>query len=84
MEANNQDHKIYVQNFIEWVKTRNFQTPCTIENVSLCAKYAYLANIADRMNTALIYDDVTKSFKDALEADKFLKPVYRATRKFPE
>jgi hypothetical protein len=66
------------------VKTRNFQTACSIENGSLCAKYAHLGNIAARLNTALVYDDVAKSFKNAPEADKFLKPTYRAPWKFPE
>jgi predicted dehydrogenase len=82
--ADQQDHKIHVKNFIDCVKTRNFQTACTIENGSLCAKYAHLGNIAARMNTALVYDDVAKSFKGTPEANKYLKPAYRAPWKFPE
>ena len=84
VEADNQDHKLHVRNFIECVKTRNFQTACTIENGSLCAKYAHLGNIAARLNVALVYDEATKSFIGAPEADKFLKPDYRAPWKFPE
>jgi len=84
VEADNQDHKLHVRNFVECVKTRNFQTACTIENGSLCAKYAHLGNIAARLNTALVYDDVAKSFKGAPDADKYLKPEYRAPWKFPE
>jgi predicted dehydrogenase len=82
--ADGQDHKLHTKNFIDCVKTRNFQTACTIENGSLCAKYAHLGNIAARLNTALVYDDATKSFKGAPEADKYLKPAYRAPWKFPE
>ena len=81
--ADQQDHKLHTSNFVECVKTRNFQTACTIENGSLCAKYAHLGNISARLNTTLIYDDVAKSFKGTPEAEKFLKPAYRAPWKFP-
>ena len=84
VEADKQDHKLHTRNFVECVKTRNFQTACTIENGSLCAKYAHLGNIAARLNTALVYDDTTKSFKGTPEADKYIKPTYRAPWKFPE
>ncbi|MDR2232407.1 MAG: Gfo/Idh/MocA family oxidoreductase [Tannerella sp.] len=81
--ADHQDHKIHLRNFIDCVKTRNFETACTIENGSLCAKYAHLGNIAARLNAALVYDDVAKSFVGAPEANKYLKPAYRAPWKFP-
>jgi predicted dehydrogenase len=84
VDADHQDHKLHVRNFIECVKTRNFQTACTIENGSLCAKYAHLGNIAARMNTTLIYDDVAKTFKGMPEANSYIKPAYRAPWKFPE
>jgi predicted dehydrogenase len=83
IKADHQDHKLHVRNFIECVKTRNFQTACTIENGSLCAKYAHLGNIAARMNTALEYDDIAKTFKGSPEANKYIKPEYRAPWKFP-
>lgn len=81
--ADHQDHKLHVANFLECVKTRNFQTACTIENGSLCAKYAHLGNIAARLNTALQYDDRNKKFIANKEADKFIKPTYRTPWKFP-
>ena len=84
VDADHQDHKLHVRNFVECVKTRNFQTACTIENGSLCAKYAHLGNIAARMNTALVYDDVAKTFKGTPEANTYIKPVYRTPWKFPE
>jgi len=84
VDADHQDHKLHVRNFIECVKTRNFQTACTIENGSLCAKYAHLGNIAARMNAALVYDDAAKTFKGAPEANQYIKPAYRAPWKFPE
>ena len=84
VKADYQDHKLHVRNFIDCVKTRNFQTACTIENGSLCAKYAHLGNIAARTNTALVYDNIAKTFKGTPEANKFIKPVYRAPWKFPE
>ena len=84
VEADHQDHKLHVRNFIDCVKSRNYQTACTIENGSLCAKYAHLGNIAARLNTVLSYDDATKSFKGVPEADQYIKPTYRAPWKFPE
>jgi hypothetical protein len=83
VKADYQDHKLHVRNFIDCVKARNFQTACTIENGSLCAKYAHLGNIAARMNTALVYDDISKAFEGTPEANKYIKPVYRAPLKFP-
>jgi len=84
VKADNQDHKLHLRNFVECVKTRNFQTACPIENGSLCAKYAHLGNIAARMNAALVYDDVAKTFRGTPEANTYIKPVYRAPWKFPE
>jgi len=83
IKADFQDHKLHVNNFIDCVKTRNFQTACTIDNGSLCAKYAHLGNIAARMNTALVYDDIGKVFKGSPDANKFIKPEYRKPWKFP-
>lgn len=83
VDADFQDHKLHVKNFIDCVKTRNFQTACSIENGSLCAKYAQLGNIAARMNDALIYDDVSKTFTNKPEANKYIKPLYRTPWKFP-
>jgi len=81
--ADQQDHKLHVRNFIDCMKTRNFQTACTIENGSLCAKYAHLGNIAARVNTSLVYDDKAKTFKSTPEANRYIKPSYRAPWKFP-
>ena len=83
VKADQQDHKLHTRNFVDCVKTRNFQTACTIENGSLCAKYAHLGNIASRLNTTLTYDDVAKKFIGTPEAEKYLKPAYRAPWKFP-
>jgi predicted dehydrogenase len=85
VKADHQDHKAHVNNFLECVKTRNKQTACTIENGSLCAKYAHLGNIAARLGgVSLHYDDSRKRFTDCAEANKFLKPQYRSPWKFPE
>ncbi len=85
VKADYQDHKAHVTNFLECVKTRNKQTACTIENGSLCAKYAHLGNISARLGGAsLYYDNDKKRFTGNSEADKFLKPKYRGPWKFPE
>ena len=83
VKADHQDHKDHVTNFLECVKTRNRQTACSIENGSLCAKYAHLGNIAARIGgAALHYDDTLKKF-DNPEANKYLKPEYRKPWVFP-
>ena len=82
VKADFQDQKLHVANFLECVTTRNSQTACTVENGSLCAKYAHLGNIAARTGKSLSYDDSRKKF-DNSEADKYIQPVYRAPWKFP-
>jgi predicted dehydrogenase len=79
-----QDPQNHVANFLECVKTRNTQTACTIENGSLCARYAHLGNIAARLGgVSLHYDDNKKKF-DHSDADQYQKPVYRAPWNFPQ
>jgi predicted dehydrogenase len=76
-------HFMHKKNFIDCVKTRNFDTPCSIENGSLCAKYAHLGNICARIGGgALVYDDQAKQF-DVAEANKYIQPAYRWPWKFP-
>ncbi|CAK7029229.1 MAG: Inositol 2-dehydrogenase/D-chiro-inositol 3-dehydrogenase [Parabacteroides sp.] len=77
------DHKDHVTNFINCVKSRNFDTACTIDNGSLCAKYAHLGNISARVRDVLTYDDINKSFNNK-EANKLIKPSYRTPWKFPK
>lgn len=80
---NYQDHKDHVTNFLDCMKSRNTETACPIDNGSLCAKYAHLGNISARVKSALIYDDVKKTFHNA-DADKLIKPEYRKPWKFPK
>ncbi len=83
VKADHRDHRDHVTNFLECVKTRNFQTACTIENGSLCAKYAHLGNIAARMGgAALVYDPDKKQF-NIPEANRYLQPDYRSPLQFP-
>lgn len=79
---NFQDHKEHVTNFLDCMKTRNFNTACTIDNGSLCAKYAHLGNISARVGAALMYDDVKKTFNNR-DADRLIKPTYRSPWTFP-
>jgi len=81
--ADQKDHLNHVSNFLECLKNRNPQTACTIQNGSLCAKYAHLGNIASRMETTLAYDDIKHTF-DKKAANSYLKPIYRKPWKFPE
>lgn len=82
-EPDYQDHKKHVTRFIECVKNRDHNTACTINNGSLCAKYAHLGNISARVKSALVYDDDRKTFNNK-EADALIKPDYRQPWKFPK
>ena len=82
--TDHRDLQNHVDNFLECVKTRNPVTACTIENGSLCAKYAHLGNIGVRMGgAALIYDEQARKFNTP-EANKYLKPDYRRPWEFPK
>ena len=83
VKADYKDHLNHLANFLECVRNRNQQTACTLENGSLCAKYAHLGNIAARTKLTLTYDDTKKRF-DNKHANKFLKPRYQNNWKFPE
>jgi hypothetical protein len=84
VKSDNQDLQNHVNNFLECVKTRNRNTACTIENGSLCAKYAHLGNIGARMGgAALTYDEQARKF-NLPEANKYLKPDYRSPWVFPQ
>ena len=79
----NNDHKKHVDSFLDCVKSRSFNTPCTIENGSLCAKYAHLGNIAARTRSVLQYDNDKQKFIGNKDADLLLKPAYRSPWKLP-
>lgn len=81
-KPNFQDHKDHVTDFLNCVKKRDYQTACTIDNGSLCAKYAHLGNISARVGESLKYDDVKKTFNNK-EANKLIQPSYRNPWKFP-
>ena len=84
VKADHKEHRDHVINFLDCMKSRNRNTACPIETGSLSAKYAHLGNIAARMSgTSLRYNDETKQF-NIPEANKYLKPAYRAPWKFPE
>jgi hypothetical protein len=77
------DHRDHVTNFLDCMKSRSKDTACTIDNGSLCAKYAHLGNISARTHSALVYDDARKTFNNR-EADRYITPDYRKPWKFPE
>ncbi|MDR1667890.1 MAG: Gfo/Idh/MocA family oxidoreductase [Bacteroidales bacterium] len=83
VKADHRERQTHIANFLECVKTRNPHTACTIENGSLCAKYAQLGNIAAKVGETLVYDDKAGKF-NRREADKYLKPTYRSPWKFPQ
>jgi predicted dehydrogenase len=83
VQADHQDHKDHVSDFLNCMKTRSNNTACTIENGSLCAKYTHLGNIAARTRSVLVYDDNSKKFTGNQEADTYLTPSYRSPWKYP-
>jgi predicted dehydrogenase len=84
VKADFKDHKIHVENFLDSMRKRVMQTACTIENGSMCAKYAHLGNIAARAgNATLHYDDTKRTFLESA-ANKYIKPEYRNPWVFPD
>ncbi|MDR1517165.1 MAG: Gfo/Idh/MocA family oxidoreductase [Dysgonamonadaceae bacterium] len=77
-----EDHKKHVAQFISCMKLRDMNTACTIDNGSLCAKYAHLGNISARVQSELVYDDAKKKFNNS-SANKLIKPSYRKPWTFP-
>src|SRR3546814_14692100 len=78
VKSDGQDHRKHVANFLDHLKSRDPETACTIQNGSLCARYAHAANIAARMGgAALVYDERSERFDNAA-ANKFLRPDYRS------
>ena len=82
-KADFNDHRKHVDNFLECVKSRFFDTACTIQNGSLCAKYAHLGNISARTGETLCYNDAKHTFKNK-EADRLIRPDYRSPWRFPD
>ena len=82
-KADFNDHKKHVDNFLACVRSRSFNTACTIQNGSLCAKYAHLGNISARIGESLTYDDGKHTFHNK-EADKLICPDYRSPWRLPE
>jgi hypothetical protein len=81
--SNDEAHALHTANFLECVRSRNFNTACPIENGCLCATYGHLGNIAARIGGgSLAYDARTHQF-DRPEANKYYRPQYRSPWKFP-
>ncbi|MDO5571770.1 MAG: Gfo/Idh/MocA family oxidoreductase [Bacteroidales bacterium] len=77
------DRVFHTNDFVDCMKKRDMNTACTIENGSLCAKYAHLGNIAARTKTALVYDDKKHTFNNSA-ANELIKPEYRKPWQFPK
>ena len=79
----NNEHYDHTTNFIECVRSRHFDTACTIQNGAFCAKIAHLGNIAARTEHALTYDDQHHTFHDKA-ANRLIVPNYRDPWKLPK
>jgi len=81
-KPDDKDRTNHVGNFLQCIKDRNFDTACTIQNGSFCAKFAHIGNIAARTHSSLVYDDIRHTFGNS-EADRLIKPTYRQPWNFP-
>lgn len=81
--ADGLDHQKHVKNFIDCAKNRDFHTACTIDNGSLCAKYAHLGNIAARSGQTITYDDKCQTFRDK-KIDEYITPRYTKPWRLPK
>ena len=75
-KPSNNDHYDHTTNFIDCVRSRSFDTACTIQNGAFCAKYAHLGNIAARTGESLTYDDQRHTYHNKA-ADRLITPNYR-------
>ena len=82
-KPSNNEHYDHTTDFIDCVRTRKFDTACTIQNGAFCAKVAHLGNIASRTGASLTYDDARRTFRNKA-ADRLLAPDYRAPWKLPK
>ncbi|QEC52470.1 putative dehydrogenase [Anseongella ginsenosidimutans] len=83
VQADGRDHQNHIRNFLDHVKSRDRNTACTIENGSLCARYAHFGNIGARIGGAALTYDPKKGKFDVSAANKYLQPEYRSPWKFP-
>jgi len=78
------DHEAHYLNFIDCVRSRK-QPNCGIEQGHLSSTLAHLANAALRAgNKQLVFDSETETFTNCPEANKRLRPEYRAPFAIPE
>jgi predicted dehydrogenase len=70
------DLQLHVRNFLDAIKSRNFQTAASIEIGRNVARVAHLGNIAYRSGMALNWNAETGSFNEKT-ANDFLVPRYR-------
>lgn len=78
----NNEHLDHTTDFIDCVRSRRFDTACTIQNGALCAKTAHLGNIAAKTGVALTYDDARHTFHNKA-ANRLITPTYRAPWRLP-
>ena len=81
-----EDYGLYnhARNWSECVRDKNIATNSPIEKGAFATILAHMANISYHTGTKVVYDPKTRKFVDNPEANKYLKPNYRASWKFPE
>ncbi|MFA6482762.1 MAG: Gfo/Idh/MocA family oxidoreductase [Bacteroidales bacterium] len=70
------DLRLHIRNFLDAIKTRNFETAANIKIGRDVARLAHLGNIAYRTGLTLNWNAETGSFNEQA-ANHYLKPLYR-------
>lgn len=77
------DLALHVRNFLDCIKSRG-KTACDVETARNVAVNAQLGNIAMKTGRKLFWNDAQNAFVNDKEADKFIRPQYRAPWSLPK
>lgn len=73
----------HATNWGECIRNNNLKTNSPIEKGAFATILAHAANISYRTGNKVVYDPDKRKFVNDAEADKYLKPAYRAQWKYP-
>lgn len=81
--SSGKDLSLHVRNFLDCIKSSS-KTACDIETARNVAVNAQLGNIAMKTGRKLYWNDKATSFVNDKDADKYIRPEYRAPWKLPK
>ena len=80
----NQGLALHAKNFIESMRTRNYNTNANVTIGKQVAKVAHMGNIAMKTGRKIFWDQKKKIFTGDEEATKMVTPVYRGPWELPK